>query len=60
MVPSKPMCVCSFSDYHPLGHFATCNVWKTVAMGIVKAVDMKAASGGKVTKSVQKTQKANT
>lgn len=60
MVPGKPMCVCSFSDYPPLGHFATCDVWKTVAVGIVKAVDKKAASGRKVTKSAQKTQKANT
>lgn len=54
------MCVCSFSDYSPLGHFAPCDMRKTVAKGIIKAVDKKAASGSKVTKSAQKAQKANT
>ncbi|KAM7320354.1 hypothetical protein ACRRTK_020797 [Alexandromys fortis] len=33
---------------------------ETVAVGIIKAVDKKAASGSKVTKSAQKAQKANT
>ncbi|CAO2634203.1 Elongation factor 1-alpha 1 [Lemmus lemmus] len=48
MVPGKPMCVESFSDYPPL----------TVAVGVIKAVDKKAAGAGKVTKSAQKAQKA--
>lgn len=54
------MCVCSFSDYPPLGNFAICYMRKTIAMGIIKAVDKKAASGSKVTKSAQKAQKPNT
>uniref|UniRef100_G1Q354 Tr-type G domain-containing protein n=1 Tax=Myotis lucifugus TaxID=59463 RepID=G1Q354_MYOLU len=51
MVPGKPMCVGSFSDYPPLGH-------ETVALGVIKAVDKKAAGAGKVTTSAQKDQKA--
>ncbi|KAB1270680.1 Elongation factor 1-alpha 1 [Camelus dromedarius] len=56
MVPGKPMCVESVSDYLPLGHFAACDIRQMVAMGVIKAVDKKAA--GKVTKSTQKAQKA--
>ncbi|XDB46491.1 hypothetical protein AB1E18_000105 [Capra hircus] len=47
MVLGKPMCVKSFSDYPPL-----------VTVGIIRAVDKKAAGAGKVTKSAQKAQKA--
>lgn len=54
------MCVCNFSDYPPLGHFAPCDMRKTVGMGIIKTVDNKAASGSKVNLSAQKAQKANT
>uniref|UniRef100_A0A8B9YT77 Tr-type G domain-containing protein n=1 Tax=Bos mutus grunniens TaxID=30521 RepID=A0A8B9YT77_BOSMU len=57
-VPGKPMCVESFSDYPPLGHFAMCDMRQTVAVGVIKAVDKKAAGAGKVTKSAQKAQKA--
>ncbi|XP_053305006.1 elongation factor 1-alpha, somatic form-like [Spea bombifrons] len=56
MVPGKPMCVESFSDYPPLGHFAVRDMRQTVAVG-VKAVEKKAAGSGKVTKSAQKAQK---
>ena len=57
MVPGKPVCVESFSDYPPLGHFAVHDMRHTVTVG-VKAVDKKAAGAGKVTKSAQKAPKA--
>ncbi|KAF3823521.1 hypothetical protein GH733_006989 [Mirounga leonina] len=50
MVPGKPMCVESFSDYPPLGRFAVRDMRQTVAVGVIKAVDKKAAGAGKVTK----------
>ncbi|KAM7321258.1 hypothetical protein ACRRTK_019350 [Alexandromys fortis] len=58
MVPGQPMCVESFSDYPPLGRFAVCDMRQTVAVGVIKAVDKKAAGAGKVSKSAQKAQKA--
>ncbi|XP_028978706.1 elongation factor 1-alpha [Esox lucius] len=58
MVPGKPMCVESFSAYPPLGRFAVRDMRQTVAVGVIKAVDKKAASTGKVTKSAVKAAKA--
>ncbi|EHB01293.1 Elongation factor 1-alpha 1 [Heterocephalus glaber] len=58
MVPGKPMCVKSFSDYPPLCCFAVRDMRQTVAVSAIEAVDKKAAGAGKVTKSAQKVQKA--
>ncbi|KAK2110412.1 Elongation factor 1-alpha 1, partial [Saguinus oedipus] len=49
MVPGKPKCVESFSDYPPLCRLAVRDMRQTVAMGVIKAVDKKAAGAGKVT-----------
>jgi elongation factor 1-alpha len=53
MVPSKPMCVETFTDYPPLGRFAVRDMRQTVAVGIIKAV-VKKEAGAKVTKSAAK------
>ncbi|EHB15382.1 Elongation factor 1-alpha 1 [Heterocephalus glaber] len=58
MVPGKPMCVESFSDYPTLGRFAVRYMRQTVAVGVIKAVNKKATGAGKVTNSAQKAQKA--
>jgi len=53
LIPTKPMCVESFSDYPPLGRFAVRDMRQTVAVGVIKAVNKKlpgqkgAAAGGK-------------
>jgi len=53
LIPTKPMCVESFSDYPPLGRFAVRDIRQTVAVGVIKAVNKKlpgqkgAAAGGK-------------
>uniref|UniRef100_M3YH30 Tr-type G domain-containing protein n=1 Tax=Mustela putorius furo TaxID=9669 RepID=M3YH30_MUSPF len=44
MVPGKPMCVESFSEYPPLGCFAVGDMRE--AVGVIKAVDKKAAGAG--------------
>jgi len=56
MVPSKPMCVESFQEYPPLGRFAVRDMKQTVAVGVIKAVEKKEATG-KVTKAGAKASK---
>jgi elongation factor 1-alpha len=41
LIPSKPMCVESFSDYAPLGRFAVRDMRQTVAVGVIKKVEKK-------------------
>merc|ERR1712218_177085 len=53
LIPSKPMCVESFSDYAPLGRFAVRDMKQTVAVGVIKTTE-KVEATGKVTKSAAK------
>jgi len=53
LIPTKPMCVESFTDYPPLGRFAVRDMRQTVAVGVIKSVD-KTEGGGKTTKSAVK------
>merc|ERR1712240_422834 len=56
LVPSKPMCVESFSEYPPLGRFAVRDMRQTVAVGVIKATTPKVAEG-KQTKAAEKAGK---
>jgi len=47
LVPQKPMCVESFSDYPPLGRFAVRDMRQTVAVGVIKEVAKKAPGSKK-------------
>merc|ERR1719224_71888 len=47
MVPQKPMCVESFSEFPPLGRFAVRDMKQTVAVGVIKETQKKKATGGK-------------
>lgn len=58
LVPTKPLCVESFQEFPPLGRFAVRDMRQTVAVGVIKAVAFKDASGGKTTKAAEKAQKA--
>ena len=57
MEPSKPMCVEPFQAYAPLGRFAVRDMKQTVAVGVIKEVEKKTDSEGKVTKAASKAQK---
>jgi len=47
LTPSKPMCVESFTDFPPLGRFAVRDMRQTVAVGVIKSVEVKIAGSGK-------------
>ncbi|KAJ5074835.1 elongation factor 1-alpha 1 [Anaeramoeba ignava] len=53
MIPSKPMCVESYSDYPPLGRFAVRDMRQTVAVGVIKTIERKTGEA-KLTKAAQK------
>jgi len=53
LVPSKPMCVESFSVYPPLGRFAVRDMRQTVAVGVIKKTEKKEKEG-KMTKAAVK------
>jgi len=57
LVPQKPMCVESYTDFPPLGRFAVRDMRQTVAVGVIKSVKAKEVSGGKVTKAAVKAGK---
>jgi elongation factor 1-alpha len=54
LIPSKPLCVETFTEYPPLGRFAVRDMRQTVAVGVIKEVVKKAAGAAKVTKAAQK------
>jgi len=47
LIPSKPMCVESFSEFPPLGRFAVRDMRQTVAVGVIKEVTKKTAGSTK-------------
>jgi elongation factor 1-alpha len=57
LLPTKPMCVESFSEYPPLGRFAVRDMRQTVAVGVVKEVTKKVGGKATVTKAAQKAGK---
>merc|ERR1711983_39889 len=47
LVPSKPMCVETFTDFPPLGRFAVRDMRQTVAVGVIKSTVKEEKSGKK-------------
>jgi len=41
LIPQKPMCVESYTEYPPLGRFAVRDMRQTVAVGIIKSVEKR-------------------
>jgi elongation factor 1-alpha len=56
LIPTKPLCVETFSEYPPLGRFAVRDMRQTVAVGVIKEVTKK-SKDSKVTKAAQKAGK---
>ena len=56
LIPTKPLCVESFTEYPPLGRFAVRDMRQTVAVGVIKAVT-KRSGDSKATKSATKATK---
>jgi elongation factor 1-alpha len=56
LIPSKPMCVETFTDYPPLGRFAVRDMRQTVAVGVIKSVTKK-DKNAKASKSAGKAGK---
>jgi len=56
LIPSKPMCVETYTDYPPLGRFAVRDMRQTVAVGVIKEVNKKGL--GEKTKAADKPGKA--
>ena len=56
LVPTKPLCEESFTEYPPLGRFAVRDMRQTVAVGVIKAVTKRTADS-KATKSASKAAK---
>jgi len=52
LVPQKSMVVETFAEYPPLGRFAVRDMKRTVAVGVIKAVEKKQAAG-KTTKAAE-------
>lgn len=44
LVPTKPLCVESFSEFPPLGRFAVRDMRQTVAVGVIKVRPFLCAS----------------
>jgi len=57
LLPSKPMCVETFSEYPPLGRFAVRDMRQTVAVGVIKEVVKKQPGQAKVTAAAKKAGK---
>jgi len=54
LIPQKPLCVETFSDYPPLGRFAVRDMRQTVAVGVIKEVTKKAPGSKKEDKAAAK------
>ncbi|EHB17232.1 Putative elongation factor 1-alpha-like 3 [Heterocephalus glaber] len=59
VVPGKPMCVESVSDCPPLGHFVVLDMRQTVAVGVIKAADEKAAGAARSPSLPRKLRRLN-